>query len=92
MNTKSAIALCALLLATPAGATNYVINLDTGNYASITASAIINDGPTTPTVLDNAGPVVPVTQTPLPGTLILFSTGLGTLGLLGWRRKKAAAV
>ena len=28
--------------------------------------------------------------TPLPTTLPLFATGLGALGLLGWRRKKAA--
>jgi hypothetical protein len=28
---------------------------------------------------------------PLPGALPLFATGLAGLGLLGWRRKKAAA-
>ena len=28
--------------------------------------------------------------TPLPGTLPLFATGLGALGLLGWRRKRKA--
>ena len=28
---------------------------------------------------------------PLPAALPLFATGLGALGLLGWRRKKAAA-
>ena len=28
--------------------------------------------------------------TPLPTTLPLFATGLGVLGLLGWRRKRAA--
>ena len=27
---------------------------------------------------------------PLPAALPLFATGLGALGLLGWRRKKAA--
>ena len=26
--------------------------------------------------------------TPLPATLPLFATGLGALGLLGWRRKR----
>ena len=30
-------------------------------------------------------------QTPLPGALPLFATGLGAFGLLGWRRKKKAA-
>jgi uncharacterized membrane protein len=33
----------------------------------------------------------PALQTPLPATLPLFATGLGALGLLGWRRKKTAA-
>jgi len=28
---------------------------------------------------------------PLPAALPLFATGLGLLGLLGWRRKKKAA-
>ena len=28
--------------------------------------------------------------TPLPGALPLFATGLGVLGLLGWRRKRKA--
>jgi hypothetical protein len=30
------------------------------------------------------------TPAPLPGALPLFATGLGALGLLGWRRKKKA--
>ena len=34
---------------------------------------------------------VPVATTPLPAALPLFATGLGALGLLGWRRKKTAA-
>jgi hypothetical protein len=31
-----------------------------------------------------------VTATPLPAALPLFATGLGGLGLLGWRRKRKA--
>ena len=30
-------------------------------------------------------------QTPLPAALPLFATGLGALGLIGWRRKRKAA-
>ena len=30
----------------------------------------------------------PPTVTPLPAALPLFATGLGALGLLGWRRNK----
>jgi len=33
----------------------------------------------------------PVAQTPLPAALPLFATGLGALGLLGWRRKRKQA-
>jgi hypothetical protein len=33
-----------------------------------------------------------VIATPVPAALPLFATGLGALGLLGWRRKKKAAV
>jgi hypothetical protein len=33
-----------------------------------------------------------VASTPLPATLPLFATGLGALGLLRWRRKKATAL
>jgi hypothetical protein len=32
----------------------------------------------------------PSTTTPLPAALPLFTTGLGALGLLGWRRKRKA--
>lgn len=35
--------------------------------------------------------LTPVAATPLPATLPLFATGLGAMGLLGWRRKKKAA-
>lgn len=38
-----------------------------------------------------SGPFVVGTVTPLPASLPLFATGLGGLGLLGWRRKRKAA-
>jgi hypothetical protein len=38
----------------------------------------------------NVPGVPPVTTTPLPTALPLFGTGLGALGLLGWRRKRKA--
>jgi hypothetical protein len=31
-------------------------------------------------------------STPIPSTLPLFATGLGALGLLGWRRKRKAPI
>jgi len=46
--------------------------------------------------VDFSTPIIPTTPTtpstvPLPATLPLFATGIAGLGLLGWRRKKAAA-
>ena len=32
--------------------------------------------------------ITPITQTPLPGALPLFASGLSALGLLGWWRKR----
>ena len=32
-----------------------------------------------------------IAPTPVPPTLLLFATGLGALGMLGWRRKKKGA-
>jgi hypothetical protein len=32
-----------------------------------------------------------VSATPLPAALPLFASGLGAMGLLGWRRKRKAA-
>jgi hypothetical protein len=42
-------------------------------------------------ILANAGTwSVSTSETPLPAALPLFATGLGALGLLGWRRKRKA--
>jgi hypothetical protein len=35
--------------------------------------------------------ITAVSSVPLPAALPLFATGVGVLGLLGWRRKKTAA-
>ena len=48
-------------------------------------------GETTFCAASTVGSCSPVSAVPLPATLPLFATGLGALGLLGWRRKKAAA-
>jgi hypothetical protein len=48
-------------------------------------------GPGTPCGLDG-GDVSSWSATPLPAALPLFATGLGALGLLGWRRKRKAQV
>ncbi len=37
------------------------------------------------------GPIEVVATTPLPAALPLFATGLGAMGLLGWRRKRKSA-
>jgi hypothetical protein len=43
--------------------------------------------------VDFSIPIIPTTPSavPLPAALPLFASGLGALGLLGWRRKKTAA-
>jgi hypothetical protein len=59
------------------------------------------EGPGIPPYDDNPrfNSIVPITfaafeptvsQTPLPAALPLFATGLGVMGLLGWRRKRSA--
>jgi hypothetical protein len=49
-------------------------------------------GPTTLIEGSNSAPGTwSVTSTPLPPTLLLFATGLGALGLFGWKRRRSAA-
>ena len=63
----------------------------------ITGSSAISTGASFPTsvgtlTLSSAGDATfTAVVTPLPAALPLFVTGLGALGLLGWRRKKKAA-
>jgi hypothetical protein len=60
----------------------------TTSFSSIT----IND-PTNGLILDNFTFTIEpaASATPLPAALPLFATGLGALGLLGWRRKRKGA-
>jgi hypothetical protein len=53
------------------------------NTADVTAGPNISTG-------TNWG-LTPISDTPLPAALPLFATGLGALGLLGWRRKRKQA-
>jgi hypothetical protein len=46
---------------------------------------------TTPGVSTGSVSVTAVTATPLPAALPLFATGVGALGLFGWRRKRKNA-
>jgi len=43
------------------------------------------------TISDGSVTVTPVAATPLPAAFPLFGTGLGAMGLLGWRRKRKNA-
>jgi hypothetical protein len=64
-----------------------------GQYYYITALA---SGDITGRVPDDVGGayqmLVGGTETPLPAALPLFASGLGALGVMGWRRKRKAAV
>jgi hypothetical protein len=40
----------------------------------------------------DASPIIATAATPVPAALPLFASGLGALGLFGWRRKRKAAL
>ncbi len=65
--------------ATPA--TMLVSSLYTSGYTGVYDHDIFNGGAQS---FDNFS----IVETPLPAALPLFATGLGALGLLGWRRRK----
>jgi hypothetical protein len=50
-----------------------------------------NNGLTIPAQADIQSITINTATTPLPAALPLFASGLGALGLLGWRRKRKAA-
>jgi hypothetical protein len=60
---------------------------DTGE--GISGNLNPNSAPTSATLIGSVT-FDAVSTVPLPGALPLFATGLGALGLLGWRRKRKA--
>jgi hypothetical protein len=65
---------------------NFTRGLDDFMYAAVfTTAGLFGDG--TPISPPGGGPL---TATPIPAALPLIATGLGGLGLLGWRRKRKA--
>ena len=82
-------------VALPATTSAHSITVDplTGDvFVALAGTSALNPGPSS---FANPGCIAVFAQTPeipLPGALPLFATGLGALGLLGWRRKKAAAL
>jgi hypothetical protein len=89
----------------PFSGSNYIIDWTNGDSLSL-ATPIIPNPLTTfcdPTTDPTCSPdIIPPDianlnftgfgDTPLPGALPLFATGLGALGLLGWRRKRKVAL
>jgi hypothetical protein len=79
--------------ALPAG----LLTFDSQAYYNLTAGALATSNSGQPFAygagnLDIVSAVsADIGATPLPAALPLFATGLGALGLLGWRRKKKAA-
>ena len=76
------------------GGHNYCPDVPFGVTFSGTAESVNFSGTANYIVYDDItlGSVTPGTSlTPLPAALPLFATGLGALGLLGWRRKRRAA-
>ena len=67
--------------------TQYNLNVFNG------ANSGLLQNPTTTPPLNTRGTVTfTLDTTPLPAALPLFATGLGALGVLGWRRKRKARV
>jgi hypothetical protein len=68
----------ATLLFMSDGAGHALLSIAQTSLSPSKASPIIDD--------------VQISTTPLPGAAPRFATGLGALSLLGWRRKRKAAV
>src|SRR5215510_10293158 len=65
---------------------HFVLDQIVGSFDLTTVAVMSNNGLFVATVIPEI-----TSATPVPAALPLFATGLGALGLLGWRRKKKAA-
>jgi hypothetical protein len=87
VGTPFAIGNGPLALSNPAGATQIELGVNDDIYGLV-GGVPDNTGALLISVSANSIS----SQTPLPAALPLFATGLGALGLLGWRRKRKAQV
>jgi hypothetical protein len=77
----------------PATTSAHSITVDpfTGDvFVALAGTSALNPCPTSLGCIEVFAPTA-APETPLPGALPLFASGLGALGLLGWRRKRKAA-
>lgn len=63
---------------------NFALEFSFGNYFFSNNTVSIDDG----THLIACNDCVSISSTPIPAALPLFASGLGAMGLLGWRRKR----
>ena len=72
---------------------NYCPTYPEGVTFAGTAESVNFSGTADYIIYDNItlGSGTPITTTPLPAALPLFATGLGAMGLFGWRKKRKAA-
>ncbi len=84
---------------TGVGASQWVMCGSTGSTCTPLNNWFVNGGGSSGVLNDVVGtfevaigPGDPAAATPLPAALPLFAAGLGVLGLLGWRKKRKAAI
>jgi hypothetical protein len=61
-----------------------------GPPGSVASGCIVDPTPCNFAAISFSGTLTETSTTPLPTALPLFATGLGAVGLLGWRRKRKA--
>jgi hypothetical protein len=83
LETLSNTAFASYALSTSIGPITGTSGINSGASFPTTAGALV--------LTSSAGNATWASTVPLPTALPLFATGLGALGLLGWRRKRKAA-